>query len=134
MPERKLIGKGDLNWRRGERVSDRYGSVCLYELNPTFPEETVKLNRYEGYGKLIAIIKETRKSDHIGDMFRGLHPSTPEIDEVIELGEGTIFYGVDEYGDMVGLKPADNREEDWLNPQSLYRCHSQTVELYFEGK
>lgn len=129
-PNSRLIGIGNLNWRRYERVSDRYGSICLYKSQES--EETVVLNKYHGYGKLTAIIKEIRPSNHIGDMFRGLHPSTPQINDTIELGEGELFYNADEFGEMVGLKPNNSRTSDWLNPKNLYKCHNQTVELWFE--
>lgn len=125
----KILGTGRLNWRRHERIGDRYGSICLMhnEDNGTFD-----LPKYTGFGKLIAIVKEARDSTHIGDLFHGFFPQKPEIGEVIELGEGDIFYDNDEYGDMVGLKPRDNRETFWLNPKALYRCHDQTIELSFQ--
>jgi len=82
----------------------------------------------ERYGTLIAIVKETRPSGHVGDFFRGLQPSTPKIGERIELGTGTIFYDDHE---TIGLRPDDGRDRDWLDPRKLYRLHDQTVELYF---
>ena len=78
------------------------------------------------YGK-----RGTRESNHIGDLFHGFMPKTPEIGEVIELGEGNVFYDIDEFGENIGLKPSDNRKTFWLNPKMLYRCHSQTVDVYF---
>lgn len=125
----KILGTGRLNWRRHERIGDRYGSICLMynEDNGTFD-----LPKYTGFGKLIATVKETRDPIHIGDLFHGFFPQKPEIGDVIELGEGDIFYDNDEYGDMVGLKPKDNRETFWLGPKALYRCHNQTVELSFQ--
>jgi hypothetical protein len=125
----KIIGTGRLNWRRYERVEDRYGTVCLMHDED---EDSFDLARYTGFGKLIATIKETRDSSHLGDLFHGFFPTKPEIGEVIELGEGDIFYDHDEYGYMVGLKPRDNRRTFWLNPKALYRCHEQTVELSFQ--
>lgn len=126
---KELIGMGKLNWRRHERVGDRYGSICLMHEEG---EGTFDLPKFQGYGKLIAEIITNRESMHIGDMFHGFFPTKPEIGEIIELGEGTIFYDRDEYGDMVGLKPKDDRDTLWLNPKALYRCHEQTVDLYFE--
>ena len=124
-----ILGIGRLNWRRHERIGDRYGSVCLMHEND---EGTFDLPKYEGFGKLIATIKENRDSTHIGDLYHGFLPEKPEIGEIIYLGEGMIFYDRDEYGDMVGLKPGDNRETFWLSPKALYRCHEQTVELSFQ--
>lgn len=127
--DNKILGTGRLNWRRHERIGDRYGSICLMhnEDNGTFD-----LPKYTGFGKLIAIVKETRDPTHIGDLLHGFFPQKPEIGNVIELGEGDIFYANDEYGDTVGLKPKDNRKAFWLNPKALYRCHDQTVELSFQ--
>ncbi len=34
--------------------------------------------------------------------------------------------------DLVGLKPANGRETDWLFPRSFYRLHMSKVNLYFE--
>lgn len=125
----KVLGTGRLNWRRFERVGDRYGSVCLTHNGDN---DTFDLPKYTGFGKLIAVVKETRNSTHIGDLFHGFFPQKPEIGEVIELGEGYIFYDHDELGEMVGLKPMDNRETFWLDPKALYRCHDQTIELSFQ--
>ena len=127
--KKMIIGTGKLNWRRHERVGDRYGTVCLMHEED---DGTFDLPKYKGYGKLIATIKINRESFHIGDMFHGFFPSKPEIGEKIVLGEGNIFYERDGYGDMVGLKPLDGRHTFWLIPKALYRCHEQTVELYFE--
>lgn len=128
---KELLGTGRLNWRRHERIGDRYGSVCLMHEED---EGTFDLPKHTGYGKLIAIVKENRDSAHIGDLFHGFFPEKPEVGEVIELGEGDIFFSRDEYGDTVGLKAKDKRLTFWLNPKALYRCHNQTVELYFEKK
>jgi len=82
-------------------------------------------------GTLKASVISTRQSTHVGDLFRSLKPTTPNIGEVIELGHGFLFY---EYHDIlsIGLRPQKARETDWLNPQSLYRCHHQVIELYFQ--
>lgn len=82
-------------------------------------------------GYLVATVLETRQSDHIGDSFRGLSPSTPRIGEEITLGgPGELFIEMD-FAPVVGLRPDNDRETDWLNPKSLYRCHNQTVRLEF---
>jgi hypothetical protein len=125
-----LLGKGVLNWRAFERRTDRYGAVCLYK-DHSGSDVTVPFVKIEGFGKLVAIIKENRTSTHIGDLFHGFFPEKPKVGEVIELGEGNIFYEVDEYGETVGLQPKNGRVIFWLNPQLMYRCHGQTVELYF---
>ncbi len=82
----------------------------------------------------------TIKPTHIGDLFRGVSPSTPKVGETIVLGTGTFFTEpTDWYAEGVkfslafGLDPDDGRETDWLDINSLYRLHEQDVELYFEA-
>jgi hypothetical protein len=79
-------------------------------------------------------VVETRQSGHLGDWFHGIGPTTPEQGEIILLGEGAFFSEKSEdLGCLqVGLRPADKRQEFWLDPKALYRAHDQTVELYFE--
>ena len=124
-----LIGVGVLDWRRHERIGDRYGSFCLFKDHVS--EESIPLLKLDGYGKLIVIVREIRESRHIGDLLHGFLPEKPEVGEVIELGEGSVFYDIDEFGESIGLKPSDNRKTFWLKPKMLYRCHSQTVGVYF---
>lgn len=123
-----LLGIGILNWDRGERVSDRYGFVKLF--TSVGIEETLLFDEdhKDRKGRLVAKVIETRKSDHIGDLFHGVFPVTPDVGESIILGEGML--AVDD--DAVGLKPEDGRESMWLDIWKLYRAHLQTVELYFE--
>ena len=69
-------------------------------------------------------------------MLRGLAPTIPDLGEKIVLGDGTLFYeDMTDSGSnvsLVGLEPDDGREHDWLDVQSLYKLHEQTVDLYFE--
>ena len=119
-----FLGKGVLTWYPGERKSDRYGAVWLMKNDGN----KVELRSVEGFGELWALVKETRESHHIGDLFRGFVPTTPEVGEKIKLGKGMIF--LEDFA--VGLTPEDGRGADWLDPKALYRVHDQTVELYFE--
>jgi hypothetical protein len=136
-----LIGQGVLNWNRSERVSDRYGSVMLTRDAMTSP-----LSGNMGYahiseehegkqGRLIAIVRESRLSPHVGDFFRGFCPPpepTPVGTELV-LGTGTVFVEDNEEGGAcVGLSPDDERRSDWLDPRVLYQLHNQTVDLFFE--
>jgi len=127
-----LLGEGVFNWPRMERVSDRYGYVHLQQEWKAMDDPRdvgyVPLARHKGYGQLSASILVTRKSQHIGDIVRGFYPSTPASGETIVLGIGTLDYGTE---GNVGLIPQDGRDTDWLDPEALYRCHEQTVQLLF---
>lgn len=126
---KQLIGTGRLSWNRHERVSDRYGAVTLH--GSSLGQEVV-INQVPCVaGRLVAEVIETRQSHHIGDLFRGLAPSTPQVGERIELGQGTLFFEASDGLTAVGLSPEDDRASDWLDPQALYRVHSQTVRLWF---
>ena len=122
------LGTGILNWDRHERVSDRYGTVKLLEALDSSVAIQLKSVKEGTKGTLYAIVKETRQSQHIGDLFRGIFPETPNLGERIVLGHGLLFY--DE--ESVGLEPEDGRDNDWLDPHKLYRVHEQTVDLFFE--
>jgi hypothetical protein len=121
------LGEGVLNWHRFERQTDRYGSVHL----DGHTDESVSMAAAPvgTRGDLVATILKTRHSGHIGDLFRGIGPSTPTVGEEITLGTGTLFVETSDSLDSIGVKPDDDREYDWLNPEALYRCHNQTVRL-----
>ena len=124
------LGRGILNWDSTERVSDRYGHVYL--LAALQGDERVRIARPEPVPsrvRLIAVVEEVRTSRHIGDIFRGIFPSTPTPGEHITLGTGVL--DVDGAG-YVWLRPEDGRNSDWLDPHALYRAHEQTVTLYAE--
>ena len=124
-----ILGEGILNWFTFERQSDRYGAIHL-ETTPgvyaTFP------NAREGAkGTLVATVTQTRPSGHIGDLFRGIGPSEPEIGEPVELGTGKLFTYLEQDIPVIGVEPEDGRDDDWMDPRALYRCHNQTVRLAF---
>ena len=133
------LGTGVLTWDGRERISDRYGTVYLVDRpqGSPFQETKTKIIPLQiipcRSGVLIAEIIETRQSQHIGDIFRGLFPSTPEVGDRIILGAGELFFERDTNrdGNEVGIKPDDGRESDWLDPRALYRAHDQTVKLLF---
>jgi hypothetical protein len=116
-----LIGQGVLNWSSRERISDRYGYVTLDGY------DKFNINRSGSEGELICEILETRQSNHVGDLFHGIFPSTPKVGEEISLGKGLLSFNAD----AVGLKPKDGRTKWWLDPKALYRVHCQTVRLWF---
>lgn len=136
--QRHLVGRGMLTWPRYERVGDRYGTVGLQSGDDPLvasgmaDARDVRLHREVPEGtwcQLVAIVIQTRDSDHIGDLFRGFSPSTPLVDDEFVLGEGAVFYSDLDGWDLVGLRPEPDRTTDWLDPEQLYRVHSQTVEL-----
>ncbi|MGI9293455.1 MAG: hypothetical protein ACR2PS_05680 [Pseudomonadales bacterium] len=132
------IGTGQLNWPRCERIGDRYGAIRLYQnASPNIdgdPGEPMDIDSILGKrGKLVATVLETRESEHIGDFFHGFFPTTPDIGEVIEFGDGEFFKETIDGIEYIGLRPADGRNAFWMNPESLYRAHQQTVRLDFEG-
>ena len=123
------LGTGVLDWEKGERISDRYGMVKLFD-KPSPPQTPIKLQRLmERHGRLVAVVREARDSPHIGDLFHRVFPSKPKVGERIVLGGGTLFFE----NDGVGLMPDDGRETLWLEIRALYRLHNQTVTLFFEA-
>ena len=123
------LGTGVLNWDGAERRSDRYGQVFL--LSSPYGRNRVKLVKVKSgvRGRLIAIVKETRRSRHIGDFFHGVFPETPEVGQKITLGEGKLFF---RSYNTVGVQPDDGRDTLWLDINGLYKTHQQTVTLCFE--
>ncbi len=131
----RVLGVGQLNWPRRERVSDRYGVVGLY--NDAHWQAGCKANALRTsvltgrVGTLRAVVLETRDADHIGDLFHGWFPGGAQVGEVIDLGTGRLFAAVDNEGHYVGVEPLDGRATRWLDGPALYKCHSQTVRLEF---
>ncbi len=130
----KVIGKGYLTWNPSERRTDRYGSVALLRSGnslSTGPVQWVPLAvDVKDVGRIVqltAVVCETRESTHVGDLFRGVFPSTPAIGEIIVLGSGFLFAE----RDVVGVRPTDSRPTDWMDIHALYRCHEQLVELSY---
>src|SRR5437762_4941332 len=70
-----LIGRGVLTWNRGERITDRYGSVWLMQDGT---EAQAKMLFPNGRGRLVALILDARQSSHIGDIARGIGPVKPQ--------------------------------------------------------
>lgn len=129
------IGQGTLQWDRGERVGNRYG--CFYltdqqesKIEPKFSAKAAQ--SLEGKRvKLTAEVKEARDSNHIGDIFLGIGPSTPNVGDSIDIGVGTFILEKNSEGKpAMGLKPSDGRSELWIDPRILYRLHMQTVEVF----
>lgn len=132
------LGRGVLNWNSHERISDRYGSFhiadpegkksSLQYFNVEVINQLVSKN---AYGSLYAHVIENRKSSHIGDIFRKFKPTIPEIGEQVLLGTGFLFSQTSFNVFSIGLRPTIDRTSDWLIPQALYKCHEQTVDIFF---
>jgi hypothetical protein len=126
------LGQGQLWWPRSERQTDRYGTVLLL-IGPDAEDYVSFENAPVGQpGQLVAVVVETRRSGHCGDITRTLAPTTPTAGEEITLGAGTLFTETDpDLGvpTAIDLAPDDHRDTDWLDPRASYRCHNQTVRL-----
>lgn len=128
-PATETIASGTLNWRGAERRTDRYGAICL--MDPLRMDEAA-IEALAGRRVTIrATVLEARKSRHIGDLFRGIRPTTPTVGEVVDLGAGEFFTERDQWGLTFGLLPDDGRDTDWFDPRKLYRLHDQVVALAF---
>lgn len=135
------LGEGVLTWDSCERQTDRYGTVYLMDdghnsltaaPSPSIIDEGSARSNVGRKGKLVAVVKKTRDSTHIGDLFRNIFPRTPKKGAKLTLGEGTLFTDAASHGGViVGLEPDDGRQSDWLDPRALYDAHEQTVELLF---
>lgn len=142
------LGRGELSWPPFERVSNRYGMITLGEENrstsTSHPPTAFLLDTVQSLlgrkGTLIALVKETRQSTHIGDLFRGIFPpplGSVRVGEEFILGTGTFFAvkiinGTVEGTWGIGLVPRDLRVDDWLFVNALYATHEQTVEIWFK--
>jgi hypothetical protein len=144
--EEILLGRGVLNWDRFERVTDRYGSVTLTTALDSSQDafDPAAFRHLRGTrGQLVAIVEQTRTSRHIGDLFHGYFPTTPEVGERILLGTGIFHCYQGSAGWEVGLSPTTgpvtpagdvpggHAGPHWLDPKALYRAHEQTVRLSF---
>lgn len=142
---RTLLGSGALSWNGSERRSDRYGVACLYrggdgQVTVSAKAESDVEQLAGRKGKLVAVIRQTGKSHHLGDLFRGIGPPAEDdedkvkVGEEVLLGEGTLFFADGDGWAVLaaGLRPSDGRQSDWLDPVQLYRCHDQAVDLYFD--
>ena len=112
-----LLATGVLTWCGSERRSDRYGSVMI--LNADDPHDhdqgggaTAKVVPFQLpglgiVGTLRAEVMEVRKSEHIGDLFRGITPGGAVVGETLVLGHGQLVthtpYEIECVGDRVKM-------------------------------
>lgn len=138
----RITGTGILGWDGSERRSDRYGTFVLmstgYDDNGSAvagwsaPPASLAGRRV----RIVATVTATRGSSHIGDIFRGIYPTTPALGEEVDLGTGVLFVHHFDWpngeGLGVGLRPDDGRPDNWMDPGKLYRLHDQTVSVVIE--
>lgn len=126
----KKLGTGVLNWYPTENQSDRYGCVHLrpsLQSNEIIRPAQIKSGTH---GRLVVIVREVRSPSLPGNIYHKIYPKTPEVGQVIILGEGKLFF--EDCGLSVGLLPDDGRDYMWLDICALYNAHGQTVTLYFD--
>lgn len=133
------IGTGIFGWSGAERRSNRYGAVHLGAENESVKMKDIidrpRLLRFAGKRvRIECVVLETRESGHIGDLFLGIYPSTPEVGERVELGVGTLGLIDPDWDGLPSfvLRPDDGRADLWIDPCKLYRLHDQTVEMLME--
>jgi hypothetical protein len=139
------LGHGVFTWGGEERRSDRYGAflLCAEPYAGAAPVTGVTYDKdlaeelEDKRVRLVAKVVETRKSGHLGDLFLGIRPSTPEVGEEIDLGVGILHTEPcdwDSKATSTFLVPGDppTRERFWFDPNKLYRLHDQTVEVFVE--
>jgi hypothetical protein len=140
----KKLGHGVFTWSGSERRSDRYGAFNLcaepYEgkvvTQVTYDKALAKELEDKRVRVLVKVV-ETRESGHLGDIFLGILPSTPEVGEEVDLGVGILHTEPCEWDKKVTstfLVPGDppTRETFWFDPNKLYRLHDQTVDVFIE--
>lgn len=130
-----LLGRGVLDWPAIERKGGRYGLVALHpegppddrQVDPVFLGGDLAAGHAGETGGLLARVVEGRR----------YHAPAPGAE--LLLGHGRLFFKRaedDGYRDaadpnLVGVEPADGREEDWLDPSALYDLHHSVVEILF---
>lgn len=131
-----ITATGIFTWPAQERQSDRYGQIGLDkhedDNDPTSQWSSSPADHVGRQAHITVEVLETRESRHIGDLFRGIGPVTPDVGEIVDLGIGELFVEATEWFVCVGLKPDDERTSDWFDPRKLYRLHDQTVRITVE--
>ena len=128
-----ILGRGVLSWDSLERVTDRYGTVRLFRHHRRHAPPVELASGHEGAsGVLLARVIEARPSRHYGDLHRKIFPAMPAVGDDVILGRGELARHCEQSLYVVGLIPADGREDDWLDPVQLFRAIDQTVDLVFQ--
>jgi hypothetical protein len=133
-----VLGEGVLTWIAAERTLERWGSVCLFSVvgaDGFASGRSVRLRpgAAEGAaGDLVAVVVQTRLAGHthVGAHLAGIS-SLPDVGEEVFLGTGTLVTGRENGAYTAGVRPLDGRTTNWLDPDAVRRCQSQTVRLEF---
>jgi hypothetical protein len=84
-------------------------------------------------GTLVAHVIHSNATDRDRE-FGKRHPELrpPETGERVVLGSGTLF--TERYGEapVIGVRPGDGRETEWMDPNAIFRCKDYLVRLEFE--
>jgi hypothetical protein len=84
-------------------------------------------------GTLVAHVIHSNATDRDRE-FGKRHPELrpPETGERVVLGSGTLF--TEKYGEapVIGVRPGDGRQTEWMDPNSIFRCKDHLVRLEFE--
>jgi len=135
------VGHGIFGWNGKERRTDRYGAFVLGERPFDGNREAAAYLDIPALKELVGkrvhitcVAVKTRKSGHVGDLFHKIHPTTPAVGEVVDLGIGVLHLDNAGYEGRLAvvLEPGDGRLKFWMDPHKLYRLHDQTVDLFVE--
>jgi hypothetical protein len=80
--------------------------------------------------RVVRVIAVDPRFDHSDDHIPELR--TPPPGERVVLGSGTLF--TEEYmgAPVIGVRPDDGRDEDWMDSYAITRCRDHLVRLEFE--
>jgi hypothetical protein len=108
--KREVIGMGRANCALQEIESGRYGTIRLLDQNGKPNKLFTNMDGTTGH--LIAIF-----------------PDSSEI----YIGEGILFFQINDDGLSVGLRPDnDYQQTDWLDRDEIHRVANQKINLVFE--
>ena len=136
------VGHGIFSWNGQERRTDRYGSFIVDAQNHEQGARAAAYLDLKALKNLVGkrvrvwcVVVETRTSGHIGDLFHGIKPSTPNVGEVVDLGVGTLQLEDAGFNNLtaITLHPKDGRKTFWIDPRRFYRLHDQTVDVFVEA-
>lgn len=122
------IGFGALGWHDKEYISSRFGYITLSGNNNFIDKDIIIAEEIE-LGNLYGHVVSIGKSNLI-DYDENVKKKSPLVGDIVLLGQGTLVYSAED--NTVGLFPSHGLNDYWMNPHSLYKLHSQTIELYIE--